>query len=145
VFEKVNGGPLLTRLQEQIHFTEREASQIIRDLASALQFLHVKGEFIRLRLCFMASCGGIEDLLANRTHQIVKFLDEMNLLLYYSIHTGKTKELYLSNKSYLQTCHMKLLDVLSSSTSFNQIFPAPHFFRYCSQGSEAREYSLCLP
>jgi MAP kinase interacting serine/threonine kinase len=43
VFEKVNGGPLLTRLQEQIHFTEREASQIIRDLASALQFLHVKG------------------------------------------------------------------------------------------------------
>jgi serine/threonine protein kinase len=44
VFEKVNGGPLLTRIQEHIHFTEREASQIIRDLASALQFLHVKGE-----------------------------------------------------------------------------------------------------
>lgn len=43
VFEKVNGGPLLTRIQEQNHFTEREASQIIRDLASALQFLHVKG------------------------------------------------------------------------------------------------------
>jgi serine/threonine protein kinase len=46
VFEKVNGGPLLTRIQEHIHFTEREASQIIRDLASALQFLHVKGEFM---------------------------------------------------------------------------------------------------
>jgi serine/threonine protein kinase len=44
VFEKVNGGPLLTRIQEHIHFTEREASQIIGDLASALQFLHVKGE-----------------------------------------------------------------------------------------------------
>ncbi|KAJ9592088.1 hypothetical protein L9F63_001374, partial [Diploptera punctata] len=43
VFEKVNGGPLLTRIQEHNHFTEREASQIIRDLASALQFLHVKG------------------------------------------------------------------------------------------------------
>lgn len=43
VFEKVNGGPLLTRIQEHIHFTEREASQIIGDLASALQFLHVKG------------------------------------------------------------------------------------------------------
>lgn len=43
VFEKVNGGPLLTRIQERVHFTEREASQIIRDLASALQFLHVKG------------------------------------------------------------------------------------------------------
>jgi serine/threonine protein kinase len=46
VFEKVNGGPLLTRIQEHIHFTEREASQIIGDLASALQFLHVKGEFL---------------------------------------------------------------------------------------------------
>lgn len=78
VFEKVNGGPLLTRLQEQIHFTEREASQIIRDLASALQFLHVKGEFIGLRLYFMASCGSIEDSLANRTHQTGKFLDKMN-------------------------------------------------------------------
>lgn len=44
VFEKVNGGPLLTRIQEHIHFTEREASQIIGDLASALQFLHVKGD-----------------------------------------------------------------------------------------------------
>lgn len=48
MFEKVNGGPLLTRIQEHIHFTEREASQIIRDLASALQFLHVKGEFVVL-------------------------------------------------------------------------------------------------
>nr|CAD7394918.1 unnamed protein product [Timema cristinae] len=43
VFEKVNGGPLLTRIQEHVHFTEREASQIVRDLASALQFLHLKG------------------------------------------------------------------------------------------------------
>ncbi|XP_063216838.1 MAP kinase-interacting serine/threonine-protein kinase 1-like isoform X2 [Bacillus rossius redtenbacheri] len=43
VFEKVNGGPLLTRIEEQVHFTEREASRIVRDLASALQFLHLKG------------------------------------------------------------------------------------------------------
>ena len=85
VFEKVNGGPLLTRLQEQIHFTEREASQIIRDLASALQFLHVKGEFIRLRLCFVASCGAIEDPLANRSHQTGKFLDKMNLCCYITV------------------------------------------------------------
>lgn len=85
VFEKVNGGPLLTRLQEQIHFTEREASQIIRDLASALQFLHVKGEFIRLRLCFMASHGGIEDPLANRTHQTGKFQDKINLFCYITV------------------------------------------------------------
>ncbi|XP_066993638.1 MAP kinase-interacting serine/threonine-protein kinase 1 [Anabrus simplex] len=43
VFEKVNGGPLLTRIQERSSFTEREASQIVHDLASALQFLHSKG------------------------------------------------------------------------------------------------------
>ncbi|KAK7789530.1 hypothetical protein R5R35_000834 [Gryllus longicercus] len=43
VFEKVNGGPLLTRIQEQNSFTEKEASQIIRDLASALNYLHTKG------------------------------------------------------------------------------------------------------
>lgn len=43
VFEKVNGGQLLGRIQERNHFTEREASQIIRDLASALEFLHKKG------------------------------------------------------------------------------------------------------
>lgn len=44
VFEKVNGGQLLTRIQERNHFSEREACQIIRDLASALQFLHKKGK-----------------------------------------------------------------------------------------------------
>lgn len=84
MFEKVNGGPLLTRLQEQIHFTEREASQIIRDLASALQFLHVKGEFIRLRPYFMAS-HPIEDPLANSTHQTGKFLDKMSFSFYVTV------------------------------------------------------------
>lgn len=43
VFEKVIGGQLLTRIQERSHFTEREACHIIRDLASALMFLHKKG------------------------------------------------------------------------------------------------------
>ena len=43
VFEKVNGGQLLTRILERKSFSEREASQIIRDLASALQYLHKKG------------------------------------------------------------------------------------------------------
>lgn len=43
VFEKINGGPLLARIQEYVHFTEREASDIIKDLASALEFLHKKG------------------------------------------------------------------------------------------------------
>ncbi|XP_071444863.1 MAP kinase-interacting serine/threonine-protein kinase 1 isoform X2 [Hetaerina americana] len=43
VFEKVNGGQLLSRIQEQHHFTERDAKQIVKDLASALNFLHKKG------------------------------------------------------------------------------------------------------
>jgi len=43
VFEKVNGGQLLAHIQQRIHFTEKEASQIIRELASALNFLHKKG------------------------------------------------------------------------------------------------------
>lgn len=43
VFEKINGGQLLNRIQERIHFTEREASQIVKEIASALDFLHKKG------------------------------------------------------------------------------------------------------
>uniref|UniRef100_A0A170ZKA4 Map kinase-interacting serine threonine-protein kinase 1 n=1 Tax=Triatoma infestans TaxID=30076 RepID=A0A170ZKA4_TRIIF len=43
VFEKVEGGQLLTRIQERGRFTEREAAEITRDLASALKFLHAKG------------------------------------------------------------------------------------------------------
>jgi serine/threonine protein kinase len=107
VFEKVNGGPLLTRLQEQIHFTEREASQIIRDLASALQFLHVKGEFIRLRPCFMASSGVFEEPLANRTCQTGKFMGKMNLCCYITVFIPEIpKNLHSRNKMYLQACHM---------------------------------------
>lgn len=43
VFEKVNGGQLLSRIQEKIHFSEREASHIVKEIASALNFLHKKG------------------------------------------------------------------------------------------------------
>jgi MAP kinase interacting serine/threonine kinase len=43
VFEKVNGGPLLAHIQKRVQFTEHEASLIIRDLATALKFLHQKG------------------------------------------------------------------------------------------------------
>lgn len=43
VFEKVNGGQLLAHIQKRVHFTEKEASLIIRDIASALKFLHHKG------------------------------------------------------------------------------------------------------
>lgn len=43
VFEKINGGPLLTRIQERICFSEHEAAQIIKEIASGLDFLHKKG------------------------------------------------------------------------------------------------------
>ncbi|KAK7605222.1 hypothetical protein V9T40_007080 [Parthenolecanium corni] len=43
VFEKVEGGQLFNRIQERDLFTEREASQIVKDLAKALNFLHNKG------------------------------------------------------------------------------------------------------
>jgi len=43
VFEKANGGPLLGQIQRRNNFTEQEAVKVIRDLASALAFLHGKG------------------------------------------------------------------------------------------------------
>merc|ERR1712038_594273 len=43
VFEKAKGGPLPDQIQRRIHFTEKEAASIIKDLASALAFLHGKG------------------------------------------------------------------------------------------------------
>ncbi|KAK9500580.1 hypothetical protein O3M35_001819 [Rhynocoris fuscipes] len=43
VFEKVEGGQLLSRIQQRGKFTEREAAEITRDLACALKFLHAKG------------------------------------------------------------------------------------------------------
>lgn len=43
IFEKVEGGQLLTHIQKRIHFTEHEASQIVRDIANALKYLHGRG------------------------------------------------------------------------------------------------------
>merc|ERR1711953_814192 len=43
VFEKIRGGQLLDHIQRRKFFSEREAAQIVRDVASALQFLHAKG------------------------------------------------------------------------------------------------------
>ena len=37
VFEKINGGQLLDHIQNRVRFTEKEASYVIKDLASALQ------------------------------------------------------------------------------------------------------------
>lgn len=43
VFEKINGGPLLNRIQEHTCFSENEAAQIMKEIASGLNFLHKKG------------------------------------------------------------------------------------------------------
>lgn len=43
IFEIVKGGPLLAHIQKRTHFTEKEASMIIRDITQALKFLHKKG------------------------------------------------------------------------------------------------------
>lgn len=43
VFEKINGGVLLTRIQENVYFSEVDASEIIQQIASGLNFLHKKG------------------------------------------------------------------------------------------------------
>lgn len=43
VFEKAEGGPLLAHIQKRVYFTENEASQIVKNLAVALKFLHQRG------------------------------------------------------------------------------------------------------
>ncbi|XP_031351861.1 MAP kinase-interacting serine/threonine-protein kinase 1-like isoform X3 [Photinus pyralis] len=43
VFEKVNGGQLLRRIQEHKFFSEAAAAEIIQEIASALSFMHGKG------------------------------------------------------------------------------------------------------
>ncbi|XP_006634840.2 MAP kinase-interacting serine/threonine-protein kinase 1 [Lepisosteus oculatus] len=43
VFEKLRGGSILTHIQSRKHFDEREASRVVRDIATALDFLHTKG------------------------------------------------------------------------------------------------------
>lgn len=43
VFEKMEGGPLLNHIEKRGYLTEREASLIVKDIATALNFLHSKG------------------------------------------------------------------------------------------------------
>jgi MAP kinase interacting serine/threonine kinase len=43
VFEKMEGGPLLNHIEKRGHLTEQEASMIVKDIATALYFLHSKG------------------------------------------------------------------------------------------------------
>jgi MAP kinase interacting serine/threonine kinase len=43
IFEKMRGGPLLNHIQRRVYFTEQEASLVVRDIATALSYLHAKG------------------------------------------------------------------------------------------------------
>uniref|UniRef100_A0A8D0H4Q7 MAPK interacting serine/threonine kinase 2 n=1 Tax=Sphenodon punctatus TaxID=8508 RepID=A0A8D0H4Q7_SPHPU len=43
VFEKMRGGSILTHIHRRRHFNELEASMVVQDIASALNFLHNKG------------------------------------------------------------------------------------------------------
>ncbi|CAH3026130.1 unnamed protein product [Porites evermanni] len=43
VFEKMRGGPLLKYIEKKRVFTEKEASLVVKDIVSALDFLHKKG------------------------------------------------------------------------------------------------------
>nr|XP_023019864.1 MAP kinase-interacting serine/threonine-protein kinase 1 isoform X2 [Leptinotarsa decemlineata] len=43
VFEKINGGQLLRKIQEHKFFSEAAAAEIVREIASALEFMHGKG------------------------------------------------------------------------------------------------------
>lgn len=43
VFDKMMGGPLLAHIQKRAKFTEKEASQVVREVAEALAFLHQRG------------------------------------------------------------------------------------------------------
>ncbi|XP_060037988.1 MAP kinase-interacting serine/threonine-protein kinase 2 isoform X2 [Erinaceus europaeus] len=52
VFEKMRGGSILNHIHQRRHFSELEASVVVQDVASALDFLHNKGvprEDLRLR------------------------------------------------------------------------------------------------
>lgn len=68
VFEKINGGQLLRRIQERVHFSECEASQIVKEIASALNFIHKKGGSRRRRIfIFVSSICCIVRLLYSRS------------------------------------------------------------------------------
>jgi len=80
VFEKAEGGPLLDQIQRRVRFTEGEAAAVIKDLATALAYLHgrgiahrdlkpenilcandpaVSGSFLPVKLCDFDLCSAV--------------------------------------------------------------------------------------
>lgn len=58
----VFAGPLLAHIQERIHFTEHEASLVIRDVANALKCLHQKGNYTKLFISILQVTSGLHGL-----------------------------------------------------------------------------------
>ena len=51
VFEKIPGGTLLANIEQRGHLNELEASQVVKCIASALDFLHSKGAYLNTVTC----------------------------------------------------------------------------------------------
>lgn len=79
IFERMEGGQLLSHIQRKDHFTEKEASLVIKDVATALEFLHQKGiahrdlkpenilckyeeEIVPIKICDFNLASGLEEM-----------------------------------------------------------------------------------
>ena len=51
VFDKMYGGTLLDNIERRGTLTEQDASMVIRDIATAISFLHNKGKCMFLESC----------------------------------------------------------------------------------------------
>lgn len=57
-------GSILTHIHRRRHFNELEASVVVQDIASALNFLHNKGEEQRAGTCRALGAGrGLEEVI----------------------------------------------------------------------------------
>ena len=55
IMELCEHGELANLLKEQGHFAEDDTREIIRDLASAISYLHKNGESISMSMCLSMS------------------------------------------------------------------------------------------
>ena len=86
VFEKINGGQLLDHIQNRVKFTEKEACNVVKDLAAALQYLHKKGEANQEALpkkLVRSILTGTHQLVGSRTHQLLEILAGTHQLIIF--------------------------------------------------------------